>query len=80
MIVVAVALVVLFFLVVELAAAIAPILIIVTLVPREDRPALAHLLSQIDSSRRLRLWPALRAATAHRRHLLSGRPPDGPRR
>jgi hypothetical protein len=80
MIVIAVALVVLFFLIVELAAAIAPILIIVTLVPREDRPALAHLLAQVDSSRRLRLWPALRAATARRRDLISGRSPGGPRR
>ncbi|MEU4157149.1 hypothetical protein [Actinoplanes sp. NPDC026670] len=80
MIVAAVALLVMFLLVVELVAAIAPILIIVTLVPREDRPALAHLLAQVDSSRRLRLWPALRAAAARRRSLLSGRSPGGPRR
>ncbi|WP_433791175.1 hypothetical protein [Actinoplanes sp. CA-252034] len=80
MIVAVVALLVLFFLFVELVAAIAPVLIIVTLVPREDRPALAHLLAQVDSSRRLRIWPALRAATAQRRETLSGRSPGGPRR
>ncbi|MFC4064822.1 hypothetical protein [Actinoplanes subglobosus] len=80
MIVAVVALLVVFMLLVEITAAIAPILIIVTLVPREDRLALAHLLAQVDSSRRLRLWPALRAATAHRRELISGRSPGGPRR
>ncbi|GIF40234.1 hypothetical protein [Actinoplanes xinjiangensis] len=80
MIILAVALLVLFFLIVEIVAATLPILIIVTLVPREDRPALAHLLAQVDSSRRLRLWPALRAATARRRHLLSDRSPGGPHR
>ncbi|MEU8658955.1 hypothetical protein [Actinoplanes philippinensis] len=81
MIAAVVALLVLLLLFVELVSAIAPILIIVTLVPREDRPALAGLLAQVDSSRRrLHLWPALRAATVRRRDLLSGRSPGGPRR
>jgi hypothetical protein len=80
MIVAVVAILVVCVLMVEIAAAIAPILIILTLVPREDRAGLAHLLAQVDSSRRLRLWPALRAATARRRELISGRSPGGPPR
>lgn len=71
MVVAAVALLVILLLIVELTAAIAPILIIIALVPREDRPALAHLLAQVDSSRRLRLWPAARAAAAARRRQLA---------
>ncbi|MEU4425862.1 hypothetical protein AB0F81_35025 [Actinoplanes sp. NPDC024001] len=56
-----------FFLLVELASAALPLLIIVTLVPPGQRQELAFLLATVDSSRRLRLWPALRAAVAARR-------------
>jgi hypothetical protein len=51
----------------ELAAATLPILIVVTLVPPEHRAGLAEVLAAADSSRRLRLWPALRAAVTARR-------------
>jgi hypothetical protein len=51
----------------ELTAAALPLIIVVTLVPPHERPQLAELLASIDSSRRLRLWPALRAAVAARR-------------
>jgi hypothetical protein len=50
----------------ELAAAALPLIIIITLVPPHERAQLAELLASIDSSRRLRLWPALRAAVAAR--------------
>ena len=55
------------FIVVELIAAIVPLLIVVTLVPQEEREGLAQLLAAADSSRRLRLWRALRVAVAARR-------------
>jgi hypothetical protein len=55
------------FIVVELIAAIVPLLIVVTLVPQEEREGLAQLLAAADSSRRLRLWRALRLAVAARR-------------
>lgn len=51
----------------ELATATLPILIVVLLVPPEERADLAELVAAIDSSRRLRLWPALRVAVAARR-------------
>jgi hypothetical protein len=51
----------------ELAAATLPLLIVLTLVPPHERAQLAELLAACDSSRRLRLWPALRAAVAARR-------------
>lgn len=53
-------------LVVELLAATVPMLIVITMVPPEEREALARVLAAADSSRRLRLWPALRAAIAGR--------------
>jgi hypothetical protein len=37
------------------------------LVPPEERDGLAQLIAAADSSRKLRLWPALRAAVAGRR-------------
>ncbi len=52
---------------VELAAAVLPILIVVTLVPPEERSGVAELIAAADSSRRLRLWPALRVAVDARR-------------
>lgn len=53
--------------VVELSAAALPMLIVLIFVPPEERPGLAGLLAAIDSSPRLRLWPALRAAVQSRR-------------
>ncbi|MFC7533654.1 hypothetical protein [Actinoplanes sp. GCM10030250] len=85
-----VAFLVVLFLVVEITSAVLPVLIVITMVPREDRRELAELLATIDSSRRLRLWSALRAAVRSRRTLraaararrtllLSGRSPGSPR-
>jgi hypothetical protein len=51
----------------ELIAAVLPLVLVVALVPREERRDLAELLAAADSSRRLRLWPALRVAVAARR-------------
>jgi hypothetical protein len=51
----------------ELAAATLPLLIVVTLVPPHERAELAELLAACDSSRRLRVWSALRAAVVARR-------------
>ena len=51
----------------EIAAAVIPLIIVLACVPAADRPALAHLMAACDSSRRLRAWPALRAAVTHRR-------------
>ena len=51
----------------ELAAAALPLIIIITMVPPSERAELAELLASIDSSRRLRLWPTLRAVVAARR-------------
>lgn len=55
--------------VLEVIAAILPLLIVLTLVPPDERTAVAQLLAAVDSSRRLRLWPALRAAVAARRSI-----------
>jgi hypothetical protein len=51
----------------ELVAATLPLLIVITLVPPAERAGLARLLAAADSSHRLRLWPALRAAATARR-------------
>ena len=51
----------------ELIAAVVPLIIVVTMVPPEEREALAELLAAADSSRRLRLWRALRVAALARR-------------
>src|SRR4051812_41455731 len=56
----------------ELIAAVLPLLIVVLLVPPEERHGLAELLAATDSSRRLRLWPALRAAVKARRAARTG--------
>lgn len=50
----------------EMMAAAVPMLIVIVLVSPEERPALAACLAAADS-RRLRLWPALRAAATARR-------------
>ncbi|WP_328459667.1 hypothetical protein OHA21_27715 [Actinoplanes sp. NBC_00393] len=60
-----------FFLLVELVSAALPLLIVITLVPPAQRRELAFLLAVADSSSRLRLWPALRAAVAARRDELN---------
>jgi hypothetical protein len=51
----------------ELVAAALPVVIIIAAVPPEEREGLARLLAACDSSRKLRLWPALRAAVQARR-------------
>lgn len=55
----------------EVVAAVLPLLIVLTLVPPHERTAVAELLATLDSSRRLRLWPALRAAVIARRSALA---------
>jgi hypothetical protein len=51
----------------ELAAAAIPLLIIVTMVPHDERHRLAELVAATDSSRKLRFWPALKVAVVARR-------------
>jgi hypothetical protein len=63
----AVAALVMLFVLAEIAAAVLPVIIVVALVPPEERATLAELIAAADSSRRLRLWPALRVAVAARR-------------
>ncbi|GAA4942337.1 hypothetical protein [Actinoplanes utahensis] len=55
----------------EIVAAALPVVIVITVVPPEEREALARLLAACDSSRRLRLWPALRLAVRERRRQLT---------
>lgn len=62
-----VAALVMFVVVSELVAAAIPMIIVITLVPPHERADLARVLAAADSSRRLRLWPALRLATTARR-------------
>lgn len=66
-IVAAVAAVVILIVFVELAAALLPMVIVLVLVPPEERHGLAELIAATDSSRKLRVWPALRLAVAARR-------------
>ncbi|MFF5288280.1 hypothetical protein [Paractinoplanes globisporus] len=56
--------------VVEVVAAVLPLVLVIALVKPDERPALAEVLAAADSSRRLRLWPALRIAVAVRRRRL----------
>jgi hypothetical protein len=51
----------------ELIAAALPVIIIIAMVPPEQRDSLARLLAACDSSRKLRLWRALRLAVRVRR-------------
>lgn len=51
----------------EIVAAVLPVVIIVALVPPEERDSLARVVAACDSSRKLRLWPALRLAVRNRR-------------
>jgi hypothetical protein len=50
----------------EILAAVLPLVIVLTFVPHEERADLARLLATCDSSRRLRLWSALRTAVRAR--------------
>ncbi|MFF5084713.1 hypothetical protein ACFY36_47380 [Actinoplanes sp. NPDC000266] len=51
----------------EVLAASVPLLLVITMVPPHERAQLAELIAAADRGRRLRLWPALRAAVAARR-------------
>lgn len=53
---------------IELIAAVVPLIVVVLIVPPEQRQDLAAVIAAADSSRRLRLWPALRVAVRARRH------------
>jgi hypothetical protein len=54
----------------ELVAATLPVVIVIAMVPPEEREGLAKLLATADSSRKLRLWKALRIAVRDRRRQL----------
>jgi hypothetical protein len=62
----------------ELVAATLPVVIVIALVPPEEREGLAKLLAVCDSSRKLRLWPALRLAVRARREEASRTRIGGP--
>ncbi|MEU8817512.1 hypothetical protein [Actinoplanes sp. NPDC048796] len=62
-----VALLVFLFLISEIMSAVVPLIIVLTCVSGRDRETLAEVLAALDSSRRLRLWPALRFAVVLRR-------------
>ena len=62
----------------ELLAAALPVIIVIALVPPEEREGLAKLLAACDSSRRLRLWPALRLAVRARRAQARPTPTERP--
>nr|WP_221376263.1 hypothetical protein [Actinoplanes polyasparticus] len=51
----------------EILAAVIPLVIVLTCVPPGERDGLARVLAVLDSSRRLRVWSALRLAVALRR-------------
>jgi len=65
--VIAVTVSVLLIILTELLTAVLPIIIVLAAVPPEERHGLAELIAAADSSRRLRLWPALRVAVRARR-------------
>ena len=60
----------------EVVAATLPLLMVIALVPHEERRQLAELIAAVDGRRRLHLWPALRTAVATRRrgHPVPGLP------
>ncbi|MCM4084775.1 hypothetical protein [Paractinoplanes hotanensis] len=62
-----VALIVLLVVLSEIVAAVIPLIIVLTCVPVGERDALARVLAALDSSRRLRVWSALRLAVTLRR-------------
>lgn len=63
--------VVLVVVVLEMLAAVLPLVIVVMFVPPGERAGLADLLAAVDSSPKLRLWPAVRAAVVARRRQLT---------
>ena len=63
----------------ELVVAALPVVIVIAMVPPEEREGLARLLAACDSSRKLRLWPAVRLAVLARREEV-GRTRAGGRR
>jgi hypothetical protein len=63
------------FVLTELTAAVLPVIVVVTMVPPEERHDLAKLLAAADSRRRLRLWRALRVAVKARRAGVTGQLP-----
>jgi hypothetical protein len=63
----AVSALVMLFVLAEIAAAVLPVIIVVALVPPEEREGLAKVIAACDSSRKLRVWPALRLAVTARR-------------
>ncbi|HET6534405.1 MAG TPA: hypothetical protein VFH03_27805 [Actinoplanes sp.] len=58
---------VMLFVLAEIAAAVLPLIIVLTLVAPEQRQSLADVLAACDSSRKLRIWTALRVAVKARR-------------
>lgn len=73
----AVAALVMLFVFAEVAAAVLPLIVVLAVVPPGQRRELAELIAACDSSRRLRLWRALRVAVKARRR---ARNHFGPRR
>jgi hypothetical protein len=63
----AVAALVMLFVLAEIVAAVLPVIIVVALVPPEEREGLAKVIAACDSSRKLRVWSALRLAVTARR-------------
>jgi hypothetical protein len=66
---------VMLFVLAEISAAVLPLIIVLSVVPPEERHELAQLIAACDSSRRLRLWPALRLAVKARRRTDANRRP-----
>jgi putative exporter of polyketide antibiotics len=62
------------FILTELIVAVLPVIVVVALVPPDERHGLAEVLAAADSRRRLRLWRALRAAVKARRAVLTDQP------
>ncbi|MCO8275972.1 hypothetical protein M1L60_35880 [Actinoplanes sp. TRM 88003] len=62
-----VALIVVLIVLSEILAAVIPLIIVLTCVPAAERDGLARVLAVIDSSRRLRVWSALKLAVVLRR-------------
>ena len=63
----AVAMTIVLIVLIELATAALPLVIVMTFVPPHERRELADVIAALDSRRRLRLWPALRLAVRARR-------------
>lgn len=63
---------VMLFLLTEIVNAVLPVLIVITMVPPDERDGLAKVLAACDSSARLRVWRALRLAVKARRRQRAG--------